>query len=1219
MFSKILSFELKYWLKSPLLYTYAILMMIISMVVMAIAAGVFDSSTVTVTGISKINSAKGITGLLGAMSVFVYFLLPSIVGSSIYKDYKYDMHQVLFAYPFGKFSYLFGKFVSSFMMVLVVILFCMLGLWAGTLLPGVNQELLLEFKLLNYLQPFLVIIIPNLLVFGAIVFGVVTFSRNIFVGFITVVILLVIQGLANSYMQDLDTKHIAALLNPTGGSALAMETEYWTVAEENSKLLPFKNYVLYNRLLWLGISALIFTIVFSLFKFHQQGMSLNLFKKKGNRVTKQNFGVTSRVPMPSFQVDFSFFNQLKIAWKHSFMELKYILKNWAFISITVVAILLTWLVLEQGLPIQGTNTLPVTKNIIQLTQAGLSLFIMILIFLFSGMLLHRGRISYMDQLVDASPVSSWVMQFSKFLAIVFMSYILYALMIIIGITFQATKGFYDFEVPLYFFDFYVIFSWNWVIYTFLAFFFHSLIKNYIVGFISLLALTILLGFFPTFGIEQSIFNFNEISGVSYSDMNGYGSGLELFFVYKLYWGLFGIALYVVALLFYRRGIYASVKERFAQVKSQSTLLNQTVLYLSLIGFFSIGGYIYYVNNIENERLSGNERELRAVEFEKTYGQFSGIAQPRIVSTKINMDLYPETRDIKVEGVYGLVNKSEVEIDSLHLNLYPSPIEYSFNRKHQVVLKDTVYNYHIIQFDEALQPGDSVEFTFNMHNKPNTLLQNNSPVVANGTFINNSVFPGIGYNERAELSNNTVREKYELPPKERMKSPLDSVNLKNNYISSDADWIDFETTISTSPEQIAIAPGYLQKEWEEDGRRYFHYKMDNKILNFYNFMSAEYEVVEEDFNGIKLQIFYHKGHDYNLDRMLEGAKKGLTYYEANFSPYQFRQLRIIEFPSVFGTFAQAFANTVPFSESIGFIADVNDEDEGVDYPFSVTAHEVAHQWWAHQVIGANVRGATVMSESLSEYSSLKVLEKTNGADQMRRFLKDALDQYLSARKFESAKELPLILNEQQQYIHYRKGSMVMYAMSDYLGEANFNAALSTYIDKVAFQEPPYTTAIEFKEHINMNTPDSLKYLITDMFETITLYDNKIVKAETEETESGQHKVSFTAQVLKYRNDEKGNKIYDEFYGPTLTEEVENEDEDEDGLKSLFLADYIDVGIYAEEEIDGEKVEKLVYLKKHKIEDILNDFEIEVDLKPTKVGIDPLNKLIDRNSDDNRKSL
>ena len=153
--------------------------------------------------------------------------------------------------------------------------------------------------------------------------------------------------------------------------------------------------------------------------------------------------------------------------------------------------------------------------------------------------------------------------------------------------------------------------------------------------------------------------------------------------------------------------------------------------------------------------------------------------------------------------------------------------------------------------------------------------------------------------------------------------------------------------------------------------------------------------------------------------------------------------------------------------------------------------MAHQWWAHQVIGANVQGATLMSESLSEYSSLKVLEKEYGKLQMRKFLKDALDSYLQGRTMESKSEQPLMFNENQQYIHYNKGSLVLYALSDYIGEKNMNNALKKYVEKVAFQEAPYTNSIEFVSYLNEATPDSLKYMINDMFKTITLYDNRAV--------------------------------------------------------------------------------------------------------------------------------
>ena len=232
--------------------------------------------------------------------------------------------------------------------------------------------------------------------------------------------------------------------------------------------------------------------------------------------------------------------------------------------------------------------------------------------------------------------------------------------------------------------------------------------------------------------------------------------------------------------------------------------------------------------------------------------------------------------------------------------------------------------------------------------------------------------------------------------------------------------------------------YLQKEWIEDDRRYFHYKMDSKILNFYAFNSADYQVARDKWNDVNLEIYHHKGHEYNLDRMMKGMKAALEYCSENFSPYQHKQARIIEFPKTSGTFAQSFPNTIPFSETFGFIADVDDSDEGGnDFAFVVTAHEIAHQWWAHQVIGADVLGATMLSESLSEYVALKVIEQVNGKNKMRKFLKRSLDTYLTQRTFETKRENALMYNDGQGYIHYQKGSLIFYALSDYIGEKVLN--------------------------------------------------------------------------------------------------------------------------------------------------------------------------------------
>ena len=153
------------------------------------------------------------------------------------------------------------------------------------------------------------------------------------------------------------------------------------------------------------------------------------------------------------------------------------------------------------------------------------------------------------------------------------------------------------------------------------------------------------------------------------------------------------------------------------------------------------------------------------------------------------------------------------------------------------------------------------------------------------------------------------------------------------------------------------------------------------------------------HDVAIEIYYHKGHEYNVDTMIQAIKDSLEYFTHYFSPYQHRQVRIIEFPR-YRAFAQSFPNTIPYSETIGFIArvDPNDPDD-IDYPYYVTAHEVAHQWWAHQVIGGDVQGATMLSETMAQYSALMVMKRTFGPDQMKRFLRYELDGYLKGRATE----------------------------------------------------------------------------------------------------------------------------------------------------------------------------------------------------------------------------
>ncbi|MEP5943322.1 MAG: hypothetical protein ABJ356_02115, partial [Balneola sp.] len=994
-------------------------MFFLSAFIMAAAAGIFEGITATINSVTIVNSAIAINGLLNEMTVIMFFLLPSIIGGTIFKDFDNEMHSVTFSYPFKKWEYLLAKFLSGLTITIIVLSFAAIGIMLGSVLPGTNPELLGPFVLMNYVQSFIYYLIPNLVFYGAIVFAVVTFTRNVSVGFITVLALIILQSFAGVLTQDSDNKILTAMLDPFGSLANNYYTEYWTIYERNENPLPFGDIILYNRLLWTGIGLLVFGFVYRTFSFDQEAFSFSFFKRKeGRAVTKKNFGSIMAVKLPKVNLNFSFIESFKTAWIISNQDFKYIIKSWAFIIITILGLLLSLVTISVSAEIYGTNTLPVTWQMLEFPGLFFGLFINLLTFLYAGMLIHRSRTDKIDQLVHSTPMPNWAILLSKFFALVKMQAVLLLGIMFLGMGIQIFAGYFNFEIGQYLFELYGIKLVHVVIWGLLAIFVHTLFKNFYMGFFLLLIVSIGLNFIDQIGVEQMIFKFNQSPGTAYSDMNGYGSTLSPYYIYKLYWLLLGTALYVLSIIFFRRGVPDSISERFSDARKAFTPILKAVFSVSLIGFFSMGTWIYYVNNVENENLSSKKLEKRLADWEKNYGKFENIAQPRIVDVNVDLDIYPESRDFEARGKYILVNKTDVAIDSIHIDHGGFITEFGFEKPSELVLEDDSMNYDIYQLEEALQPGDSVVFTFNISNEPNGIFRNNSPIRANGTFVNNSLFPRIGYNPASELRGEESREKFGLPPKERMASQTDSAALQNTYIAYDADWIDFETTISTSSEQIAIAPGYLQDEWTENGRRYFHYKMDSKMLNFYSFISAEFEVAKDSWNDIAIEVYYHKDHDYNIDRMIKGVKRSLDYYTEEFSPYQHKQVRIIEFPRTGGGFAQSFANTIPYSEAIGFIAEVDEENEdGVDYPFSITAHEVAHQWWAHQVIGANVQGATVMSESMSEYSSLKVLEKEYGEDKMRIFLKDALDRYLLGRADESSKEKPLMYNENQQYIHY----------------------------------------------------------------------------------------------------------------------------------------------------------------------------------------------------------
>jgi aminopeptidase N len=257
--------------------------------------------------------------------------------------------------------------------------------------------------------------------------------------------------------------------------------------------------------------------------------------------------------------------------------------------------------------------------------------------------------------------------------------------------------------------------------------------------------------------------------------------------------------------------------------------------------------------------------------------------------------------------------------------------------------------------------------------------------------------------------------------------------------------------------------------------------------------------------------------------------------------------------------------------------------------------MGHQWWAHQVVGANMQGATLLSESLAQYSALMVMEKEYGRDMMRKFLRYEMDEYLRSRGRERLKERPLLTVEMEQgYIHYRKASVALYYLKEMIGEDNVNAALRKLVRQYAYNAPPYPTSWALVDALSEQTPPQYQYLLKDLFEDITLFSNRTLDATARQRPDGKYDVIIETETHKFKADAKGHET------------------------EVPLNDWIDIGAFAKPE-KGRRYGRTLYRDRVHIAQTHSTYTFTVSELPDQAGVDPFLLLIDRMPEDNVKKV
>jgi hypothetical protein len=1187
------AFEIRYQLKNPVFWASAAIFLLIGF-------GLSASDNVSLGNPGSVheNAPTAITFAMAILANFYLFVITSFVANAVVRDDATGFGPMIRATPVGRITFLAGRFTGGLVIALLGYLALPAGIALGAVMPWVDPETLGPGGFAAYAWPFLIIAVPNIILSSALLFSLATLTRSMLASYLGV-LALVMGYLTVSVVLSADPAYqdTLARYEPLGIGAVSEAVRYWTPAELNSRLLPLEGNLLFNRVFVLGLSVLFLGLAAARFSMTERAPS----RWRQRRLAKQAARAARAEAVPPRTLtapvarQFGMGHALLAFWTRLKTEVLLVMKSPGLIVLLLIALAFIALNLAFAETSYGTPSYPLTAYVIETVISNLYLFSLIVAVFYGGELVWRERDVKIGEIVDATPVPAWAMFVPKIAAIFAVLLAMSLTGMATGIVFQLLKGTASIDWVLYLTAFVLPQSVDLLLIAVLAVFFQVLSPNKYIGWALFLVWFLTRIFLNNLGYSNMLYSYAGGPFEPLSDMNATGQFWIGGWIARAYWACFAVVLLVLAHWAWPRGTVVAVLPRLRGLARRATPASGGLVLAAIAGMVGSGVVIHENIKVLNTYETADEAEVRTADYERKYLKYASLPRPVVTDVVFDVRIEPAERRMDVTGHYLLRNDSGKPITEVHVRDGDDGVKYSRLdlAGAKLAVHDTRHGYRIFRLAEPLAPGAAtrLDFTSQVWRRGFSNRLGATDLVDNGTFVNNTTFaPVIGMDQRGLLTDRTARRRQGLPAELPTAKLEDTSAQGQNYIH--ADWVNSRITVTTAADQVPVAPGNKVSDEIRGNTRTAVFESPAPILNFFSVQSARYAVSEDRLGDIRLEVYHDPRHAWNVPGMLKAMKTSLAYYQRNFGPYQFGYARIIEFPG-YNSFAQAFAGTMPYSESIGFAADVRDP-ETIDYVTFVTAHELGHQYWAHQIVGGDMQGATVLSETLAEYSALMVMKELYGEDKIRRFLKFELDRYLAGRQADVLDEQPLFRVENQQHIHYQKGALVMYLIQHRLGEDAVNRALARLIERFKFKSAPYPRSLDLIAELRKEarTPED-QALITDLFEAITLYDLKATTAVTTQLPDLTYRTRITIEAAKFTADGKGKET------------------------PARLAESIEVGVFTDRPGSGafDKADVLS-MKRYPIRAGKQVIEVITRGKrPTFAGVDPYNYYIDRDADDN----
>jgi hypothetical protein len=1185
MFKKIIQFEVFYQLKQRAFPIFALLFLGLGIFV---GKQGFASSDVNFNAVYQVYFN---TSILTLSSTFITMFFAI---SAMLRDKQYHMESLIYSSSITKGHYFWSRFLGTFIFSVLAFSPFLLGYAFGIHFSNLDPERLGDFRLMTYVQPLLYIVIPNIFICSTIIFSVSTLTKNSTATYVSAVFIYMLYFVSSIFLNSPlmaqsvpaspESMAMAALADPFGIAAFIEQTQFWTPFQKNTQLLSFSGLFLKNRLLWVLVSIGFLLTTYKLFSFRKITKKV----KKSSKVKKDKQVLLAYKPIEAFY-------NLK-AQKMAFMALLKVELKSVFRSLPFIAVLLMWLfvvfselyatVISGGE--YGVTNYPFTNQLISLFIDPLTIFSLILIVFYSSEIVWKERSLNFNLIIDATPVKNWVFFLSKFSALLLLPIILITTGILMCIAFQISLNYTNFEFGLYA-SVYYHYGLQLAIFSMIALFVNSLVKNKYMG-MGIFGLIVILSLkSDMFGLAHPLTSIGFMPRLFYSNMNGFYEGVNLFNHLAMYWLALGILLTILSFKIWNRGVVASFSIKLKQLFFKWTKVQKIATTILIFVFVSFGSLVFYNVNIVNEYETVADQLDFRENYERQFKQYENLERPIPIARKTEVALYPNEGRYSVKADYILKNKSKKPLTAIFVT-ERIPLENVTIANAILTKHDDAFGVYHFEFKKALQPNDSVNFTFELK-KTLKGYDEDRTIVKNGTYVTHQSFePILGYSTGLEIRSSVEREKRNLPKRR------ESVTLASDIVLEDSknEKIRFETIVSTDKNQTAISSGNLVREWSDENRNYYHYKTKVKVLPMIAYFSADYATKKTTYKGISIEQYYDAAHDFNIEGIENSIKETLDYCQENFGTYNLDHIRIAEIPSHWSFGGYALPGVISMVEDRLYLSDVSNS-ETFNLVAKRTIHEVAHQWWGHILSPKLVPGGSLFVEGFAKYTEAVVMEKMYGKSALYELSDNARRRYFTGRSFAGELEPPVYMVTSQSYISYGKAYTVLMGLRDLIGESNVNLVLKTITDRHRAVNKLEVNTIELLDEIYKVTPQIHHVLIDDWFKKVITYDLGIQESSYKALSNGTYEVTLKVKTLRFETLKNGE------------------------TKQISINEPIKIGVFSTHPSTVKDDSSILYYQSKNFNKEETTITIVVKEKPVYISIDPFGTRSDENSVNNTVRL